>query len=327
MADVKISALPAATTPLAGTEVLPIVQSSTTKQVSIANVTAGRAISASSLTLTTPLSVANGGTGLTSLTAGYIPYGNGTGAFGGDSNLFWDNTTKYLGLGSASPGVRLDVVSVTNSGQRVARFTPASDPAAIDALKTVTIKRASNDSELAFGYSTTQDAFIISSTYGSTGTYKPLAFATSDQERLRIASDGSVGIGTTSPGQKLTVVGNISLGVGADRFFRTGSSTNNWWDIKGVSDDLKILTSDGGVALHIKYGATLGSSAAAVTLDASGNLLVGTTSAGTSAAKVIGLANATAPSSSPAGMGQLYVEGGALKYRGSSGTVTTIANA
>jgi len=29
----------------------------------------------------------------------------------------------------------------------------------------------------------------------------------------------------------------------------------------------------------------------------------------------------------PAGMGQLYVEGGALKYRGSSGTVTTIANA
>jgi len=70
MADVKISALPAATTPLAGTEVLPIVQSATTKQVSIANVTAGRAISASSLTLTTPLEVASGGTGLTSLTAG-----------------------------------------------------------------------------------------------------------------------------------------------------------------------------------------------------------------------------------------------------------------
>jgi hypothetical protein len=39
------------------------------------------------------------------------------------------------------------------------------------------------------------------------------------------------------------------------------------------------------------------------------------------------MANATAPSSSPADMGQLYVEGGALKYRGSSGTVTTIAPA
>jgi hypothetical protein len=35
----------------------------------------------------------------------------------------------------------------------------------------------------------------------------------------------------------------------------------------------------------------------------------------------------TAPTSNPAGGGLLYVESGALKYRGSSGTVTTIANA
>ena len=44
--------------------------------------------------------------------------------------------------------------------------------------------------------------------------------------------------------------------------------------------------------------------------------------------KVIGIANATAvPSADPVGGGVLYVEGGALKYRGSSGTVTTIAPA
>ena len=53
MADTKISALPASTTPLAGTEVLPIVQGGVTKQVSVANLTAGRAISATQLTLTT----------------------------------------------------------------------------------------------------------------------------------------------------------------------------------------------------------------------------------------------------------------------------------
>jgi hypothetical protein len=52
MADTKISALPASTTPLAGTEVLPIVQSGATKQVSVANLTAGRALSATQLTLT-----------------------------------------------------------------------------------------------------------------------------------------------------------------------------------------------------------------------------------------------------------------------------------
>ena len=48
MADTKISGLPASTTPLAGTEVLPIVQSSVTKQVSVANLTAGRDVSANS---------------------------------------------------------------------------------------------------------------------------------------------------------------------------------------------------------------------------------------------------------------------------------------
>jgi hypothetical protein len=72
MADVKISQLPAATTPVDGTEVLPIVQSATTKQVSIANLTAGRAMAASSLTLTTPLAVTSGGTGLATVAQGAL---------------------------------------------------------------------------------------------------------------------------------------------------------------------------------------------------------------------------------------------------------------
>jgi hypothetical protein len=53
MANTKISALTAATTPVAGTEVLPIVQSSTTKQVSIANLTAGRSVSAADYVMST----------------------------------------------------------------------------------------------------------------------------------------------------------------------------------------------------------------------------------------------------------------------------------
>lgn len=74
MADTKISALPASTTPLAGTEVLPIVQSSTTKQVSVANLTAGRAVSALSLTSTNDstingLAVGKGGGSVASNTA------------------------------------------------------------------------------------------------------------------------------------------------------------------------------------------------------------------------------------------------------------------
>ncbi len=49
MADVKISALPAATVPLAGTELVPIVQSGVTDRVTVANLTAGRTVNTGGL--------------------------------------------------------------------------------------------------------------------------------------------------------------------------------------------------------------------------------------------------------------------------------------
>ena len=52
MANSKISALTGATTPLAGTETLPIVQGGVTKQVSVANLTSGRAVNTAGGTFT-----------------------------------------------------------------------------------------------------------------------------------------------------------------------------------------------------------------------------------------------------------------------------------
>ena len=52
MADKKISALTASSTPLAGTEVLPIVQSSATVKVAVSDLTAGRTFDALGMTLT-----------------------------------------------------------------------------------------------------------------------------------------------------------------------------------------------------------------------------------------------------------------------------------
>jgi len=102
MADSKISALPSSTTPLAGTEVLPIVQSSTTVKVAVSDLTAGRAVSAASLSLTTtPLAVASGGTGLATVTANRIPYGNGTSALSTDANFQFDSSSNLL-VGTSS---------------------------------------------------------------------------------------------------------------------------------------------------------------------------------------------------------------------------------
>ena len=56
--------------------------------------------------------------------------------------------------------------------------------------------------------------------------------------------------------------------------------------------------------------------------DVSGNLKVGITKDGW-----VQIASATAPASNSAVGGYLYVESGALKYRGSSGTITTLGAA
>jgi hypothetical protein len=67
----------------------------------------------------------------------------------------------------------------------------------------------------------------------------------------------------------------------------------------------------------------------AITVSNGRGITVGTGSAiQGGGAGVIGIANAgTVPTSNPSGGGILYVEAGALKFRGSSGTITTIANA
>jgi hypothetical protein len=53
------------------------------------------------VTLAGTLNVANGGTGLTSLTANYIPYGNGTSAFNSSANFAYNGT--YLRVGATTP--------------------------------------------------------------------------------------------------------------------------------------------------------------------------------------------------------------------------------
>jgi hypothetical protein len=133
MADAKISALPASATPLAGTEVVPIVQSSQTKNVSVANLTAGRAVSAASLALTTsPLPVTSGGTGTaTALTAGSIVFAGASGVYSqNNANFFWDAANVRLGIGTASPETRFDMLGATTTQLRV-RMTGQADVRAV----------------------------------------------------------------------------------------------------------------------------------------------------------------------------------------------------
>jgi len=138
MADLKISALPASTTPLAGTEVLPIVQSSATKQVSVANLTAGRAISATQLTLTAGNLIPASGYGIdfsaTSHPAGMTSelladYEEGTWtmgiAFGGGTTgiVYIVNTGRYIKTGKSVTVTGLLLLSSKGSSTGSATLT------------------------------------------------------------------------------------------------------------------------------------------------------------------------------------------------------------
>lgn len=92
-------------------------------------------------------------------------------------------------------------------------------------------------------------------------------------------------------------------------------------------DASKIIVSDvgGGRDVALRSGST---PVDGVTVTPAGNAHIGSRAANEqSMAKGVFLANATIPTGNPTAGGFLYVEAGALKYRGSSGTVTTLGPA
>lgn len=240
---------------------------------------------------------ASGAVTLSGGTANGVPYLNGSKVLTSGTALVFDGTN--LGIGTNSPTGKLTLVGgqvvVQNTLGYGATFSNTSGSGMY-----ITVADTTNSS--AIGTSANNLIF-----YNSNNT----------TERARIDSSGNMGIGTTAPQARLHSYGS---GTVSNYISTTDSGGVNLY-LQASATSVNI-GSPNGVPLTLMTSNTV-----RATFDISGNMGLGVTSFGASAEKVIGMANATAPTTSPSGMGQLYVEGGALKYRGSSGTVTTIAAA
>jgi hypothetical protein len=127
MADLKISQLTSASTPLAGTEVLPVVQSGSTVQVSVDNLTDGRAVKMLGAQVGTK----------TSATGSTI------------------STTFSAGLASASGGTAVaatlcNTVAAANNNETQITFSPASNYSATGAIGVTIESIVSANSALKF---------------------------------------------------------------------------------------------------------------------------------------------------------------------------------
>lgn len=119
MADKKISALTAASTPVAGTEVLPIVQSGSTVKVSIDNLTKGRTVNAS--TFDTDVAA-----------AGVTLSGTTLAADGTNTNIDISIVPKGTGTVRAFNGVRFASQAGDTNGRLVTKLTTGVTTSAVE---------------------------------------------------------------------------------------------------------------------------------------------------------------------------------------------------
>jgi hypothetical protein len=186
---------------------------------------------------------------MSATTGGDISFYEDTGT---TPKFFWDASAESLGIGTTSPAYKLDVSGAIQSSVASGNGAVYINNSSLSGkFWTLIPNTSSAESDLLFFYGG-----------ASAGT------------RLTLTNTGNVGIGTTSPSNLLHLYkasgGNYSIieNTSGKAAFGVGSSGEVTISAESASNPIRFLTSSGGTER--------------MRLDASGNLLVGMTTASTS---------------------------------------------
>jgi hypothetical protein len=276
-----------------------------------------------------------------------------------------DSSGTVLSGVSASGRIYTGTAPLTNSGAQAANISALADAATVTPLvvrgaasqsaNLLELQRA--DAGVAFrvrnngnfgsgGLVTGVNAYINNDIIGDTkGLIVRGASGQTNNLQEWQASDGGTAARVTSSGSLVTtqgfaVLGGASISGSIATLLQTSNAARIALVVQGAASQSANLqewqNSAGTVQALVGPSGTIRTPALlstdnlnAITFGATRNVQFGSaTQAFGGGEVVIGIRNATTvPTTNPASGGILYVEAGALKYRGSSGTITTIANA
>ena len=276
MADKKISQLTGATTPVAGTEVLPIVQGGNTVKVSIANLTAGRSISSAGASLDGAVTINDSGADVDFRVEGDT-----------DANLlFADASTDRIGIGTNSPAYKLDVTAAGASTAAnvfsMARITGA------DAVANDLTLVGPNTSQVRVKFGDPDDATV--GEIGYDNATNSMRVVTNGNQVARFDSSGNFGLTSSTlsawsgrtaiqiPDSSYVVASGANLLVGSNVYFngtnRTYISTAAAADYRQINGEHRWESAASGTAnTTISFSTTM-------TLTAAGDLGIGTATPG-----------------------------------------------
>ncbi|MBM3404357.1 MAG: hypothetical protein FJY10_05655 [Bacteroidetes bacterium] len=147
--------------------------------------------------------------------AGQVGFWNGSTSLSGDNGLFWDNTNKRLGIGTASLSDKLTIAGGSIRLDQGYSLVWAANTD-VGFLTFVSSGDGTGQSYLELGTMDNSD--------------EPILFSQSGNERMRIHTNGYVGIGTTTPQAQLHTTGTVKF---------TGLTAN-------TTDDYVLVTTSSG---------------------------------------------------------------------------------